>query len=349
MKEPKEVLHLFEPYAALVEKEIRRILDAQPRLAMYDMMRYFFGFADERGNLVSVYGGKRFRSGLCLLLADAFGVLDEQAVKTAAALEVFHNFTLIHDDIEDRDEYRRGRTTVWKLWGINHGINAGDGQLILAHMLLSDAAAGTDRGAALEKFLQGKFLEVIEGQFLDFTLTEAGLSDAFVNQEYYMNMVAKKTSALVGAASKAAGILANVGVEAEHALWTYGTELGFAYQICDDMVSIWGDRALTGKTAHNDMYEKKKTPPVLYARDHASPEDKATLADIYSKKGNLSPEEVLCVIELLDKTGSYEYAREHIEQHAKNAKNACRKLAISSESQETLCAVVDALLPEVKK
>src|SRR3989344_8298332 len=102
-------LAMIASYANLVDREMQRVLDAEPKLLMYDMISYFLGFIDEKGARVSSYGGKRFRSGICLLVADFFGV-KERALEVAASIELFHNFTLIHDDIEDHDELRRGRS-----------------------------------------------------------------------------------------------------------------------------------------------------------------------------------------------------------------------------------------------
>lgn len=349
MKEPKEVLRIFEPYAALIENEIRSVLDAEPRLPMYGMMRYFFGFADSEGNPLRVYGGKRFRSGLCMLIADFLGKKNE-ALEVAAAIEIFHNFTLIHDDIEDRDQYRRGRPTVWKLWGINHGINSGDGQLILAHKTLTKAVVKYPSfGLETQQFLESKFLEVIEGQFLDFTLTDLDIGDSRVDEALYCDMIAKKTVALVGASTAVVGIIAGVSKEAEGALWNYGSELGMSYQLCDDIVSIWGDPSMTGKTAHNDIRERKKTLPLLFLKTSLSGSAKDEFFNLYQKEGELSEEEIQSILQLLNENGAYDYAWKEVQKHAEAAKRACDGIPISQEGKDILIAVVDALLPEVGK
>lgn len=341
MKGPKEVLDIFKPYNVLVEKEIRRVLDACPRLLMYDMMRYFFGFADEKGNPAQVYGGKRFRSGLCMLIADMCGKKKE-SLSAATALELFHNFTLIHDDIEDHDEFRRGRPTVWHVWGINHGINTGDAQLIVAFRTLRKAGA-------VGEFLEKKFLEVIEGQFLDFTLTDMTITDKRATEAAYVEMIRKKTVALIGAAAQAAGIVAGQPPAVQKLLWTYGTELGYAYQMCDDLVSIWGDPKMTGKTKHNDIYEKKKTLPLLFLYNQLSSRDKKTFGLLYAKKNKLSEKEVTRVITLLDAADAYEHTRAKIEHHAMLSKKAAYALPFSKKHIAILSGVVDALLPDIKK
>ncbi|OGZ46750.1 MAG: hypothetical protein A3J55_02205 [Candidatus Ryanbacteria bacterium RIFCSPHIGHO2_02_FULL_45_17b] len=341
MKEPKEVLDIFKSYNALVEKEIGRLLDGCPRLLMYDMMRYFFGFADETGKPIHVYGGKRFRSGLCMLIADMCGKKKE-SLQVATALEVFHNFTLIHDDIEDHDEFRRGRRTVWNVWGIHHGINTGDAQLILVFRMLAKAGAARD-------FLEKKFLEVIEGQFLDFTLTDMAITDEKATEASYSDVIRKKTVALIGAAAQVAGIVSQQPKHVQKLLWTYGTELGYAYQMCDDLVSIWGDPQITGKTKHNDIYEKKKTLPMLFLYNQLPAREQKTLGIMYSKKGKLSGKDVARIIRLLDTSGAYEYTRAKIDNHAAAAKKAAYALPFSKKKKATLSRIVDALLPDIKK
>ena len=348
MQEPKEVLRIFEPYAALIEDHIRGVLDAEPRLPLYNMMRYFFGFADEKGNAIEVYGGKRFRSGLCMLIADFLGKKKE-ALEIAAAIEIFHNFTLIHDDIEDHDEYRRGRPTVWKLWGINHGINAGDGQLIIAHKVLAKAAATYPLfGYKAQQFLESKFLEVIEGQFMDFTLTDYPIDDARVDETAYQEMISKKTVALVGASTAAAGIIAGVSPETQTALWNFGSELGRSYQLCDDMVSIWGDSRLTGKVAYNDIRERKKTLPFLFLKENLVGTEREEFYSLYKKESTFTEEEIQTIVRLLNNSGAYDYSWQEVQKHAKAAKQACQKLPLSEDKKTVLRSVVDALLPNVR-
>ncbi len=238
---------LFEGYGGEVAIGLREFLDEQPGYDMYGMMRYFFGFADEKLQSIDIYAGKKFRSSLCLLIADLYGAKDA-ALHAALSLEMFHNFTLIHDDIEDHDELRRGRKTVWSIWGINHGINTGDAQAILAYRLLtSGAAADPERGIPVADFLMQKYQEVIEGQFLDFTLTDLPIDHPDVHADAYFAMIARKTAALIGAAARAPAMLAGLSEKECSQLWEYGYNLGIAYQLCDDTVSIWGEKAKTAK------------------------------------------------------------------------------------------------------
>ena len=349
MKKPEEVLQLFQKYNPLVEQEIKRLLDEQPRFLMYDMMRYFFGFLDDDLKPADIYAGKRYRSGLCLLIADLYGKKD-QALEVATAVEIFHNFTLIHDDIEDNDPLRRGRETVWKKWGINHGINTGDAQLILADMEKTRAIAKYPQaGLAAKKFLDECFLKVIEGQYLDFTLTDLPPGDDFVNQDNYLEMISKKTSVLVGAATKVAGIMAEVAEAEQERLWQYGLNFGLAYQLCDDLVSVWGDKEMTGKIEANDLYEKKKTLPVLHLLATATAEQKIILLEIYNRPERLTAEAVAEVKKMLAESDAYDYVWQKIETYKTQALTAVVGLSLDESAKAVLKNVMEALLPDVKR
>jgi geranylgeranyl pyrophosphate synthase len=348
MKKPTEVLSIFENYTSKVDQEIETLLKSQKNLKMYDMMSYFFGYKDEELKDVKSYAGKRFRSGLCLILAHMYEV-SEKALEVASAIEVFHNFTLIHDDIEDNDPLRRGRPTVWKLWGLNHGINTGDAQLILANLELIKGISKNNLNPEIQTFLNEKFLEVIEGQFMDFTLTDLSISDKLVTVDNYLEMIKNKSSVLIGAATKAAGLVAALSEKEIESLWNYGLNLGFAYQICDDIVSIWGEPNMTGKISYNDIREKKKTLPILHMYNSLDDEKKAKFKTIYDKYENLTEDEIEYVKQLLDETNSYDYAWSVLEEHCKISAAAINSLTLAKEHKDKLIEINKALLPNVRE
>lgn len=349
MRRPEAALKIFEKYSPLIDKELKRLLKSQENYAMYDMMHYFFGYKNENFKPMKVYGGKRYRSGLCMLLADIYGNMNK-AIKVAAAIELFHNFTLIHDDIEDMDPLRRGRSTVWKLWGINHAINTGDGQLLLTNLELAEVAEKYPKeGVKVQKFLYEKFLEVFEGQYLDFTLTDLPLGNVFVTEKNYLTMIKKKTSVLVGASTKSAGIIIGLSEKEAELLWEFGLNFGLAYQICDDMVSIWGNSEVTGKLVANDLYEKKKTLPVIYLYNKLNGGQKQKLAKIYNKKRRLNRLEVKELISLLDEHEAYDYCWQKVQNYASRAQRSIDKLTVSRKDKDILSVVVNTLLPNIKK
>jgi len=246
----------------VADKEVQKALDEAGGLPMYDMLRYFMGYENPLKTPSPGMHGKRTRSALLLLIAEMFGG-SKSAPVLAAGIELFHNFTLIHDDIEDGDEMRRGQPTVWKEWGINHGINAGDAQTLLVDRCLLRASGIDSDGHAAAELMNETFLGVIEGQYLDFELTEQTLGDATVTEEAYLEMIRKKTAILIGVAVAAGGRSAGTDETTTQQLFTYGESLGMAYQMTDDLVSIWADEKTTGKAACGDIYERKKTFPIL--------------------------------------------------------------------------------------
>lgn len=342
MKKPDEVVALVGQYGALVDEHAQALLTRGP-YAMYGMMRYFMGFAGEDLQPTSeVFGGKRFRSGLCLMLADLYGAKDA-ALPVALSVEVFHNFTLIHDDIVDKDEMRRGRPTVWKLWGTDHAINTGDGQLLIALQALEPLPP--EIHLKVQKFLLAKYLEVVEGQFLDFTLTDYALSDPRTTEALYVEMMIKKTSVLVGAATQGAGIVARVDVAEEESLWHFGLSLGLAYQLCDDTVGIWGTAEMTGKKPHGDVRVKKKTLPVLFTATALTGAEQQEFVALYSGAGSMTEDEVQRAITLMNSVGAYAEARKRVEVEKEKALQAVQALSVSAEGKKLLSDLVVALLP----
>src|SRR3989338_3339066 len=322
MKKPTEILTLFDKYRKELDWAIDTFLKAQGSLPMYGMMRYFMGFTDSSFNASTVFGGKRFRSGLSLFIADSFGA-KERMIDAAVSIELFHNFTLIHDDIMDGDALRRGRETVWKIWGVDHAINTGDAQsLIACQKLIEGVRRYPDTGAAIAEWLIPRYTEICEGQYLDFFLGQSPIGSHAVNEKAYLVMTDKKTSVLVGAATKAGALAAGRPAEECENFWRYGRSLGLAYQLHDDFVSIWGDAKKLGKLPHGDLRERKKTLHVLKAFQELSKRDKACFAKLYNAPPPLKPPAIQGLLHLMDSTCSKEYARAAIEKAKTSAREA---------------------------
>ena len=342
-----QVRELFAEHSVLVDDALRKFFAELPALGMYQHQAYFMGFLSETLEPVEIAAGKCFRSSLCTFLGECYGARDA-ALPVALSIELYHNFTLIHDDIVDGDELRRGRATVWKLFGTDHAINSGDAQLLLAlEVILESNNLSAEQKVPVQLFLTKQYRKVVEGQFLDFELTKMKLGDDGVSRQAYVTMIERKTADLIVAAGKGAGLIAGVSKEELGLLDTYARSLGMAYQICDDVVSIWGEGATTGKRAYGDLLERKKTLPVLHAHENLPAEEKKQLLAIYTDENDMTNERCETVISLLDSIDTKSVMRDEIELYAQAAKASAAKLNITEEKKVLLATIVDTLLPSV--
>ncbi len=274
-------------YLPAIEDEMRRALGVgePPLRDYYVMMEYHLGWTDEKGEPAPrghtgqlSSGGKRIRPLLCLLTCAASGGDWQCALPMAAALELLHNFSLLHDDIQDNSPLRRGRPTVWKIWGIPQAINAGDAMFTLAHLaphqLTTRGVAPAIALAALAEF-DRTCLALTQGQYLDmgFETRER------VTAAEYLAMIERKTAALIAACAALGARLAGADAGRVEHFRQFGRNLGLAFQVQDDLLGIWGDLAVTGKSAASDLEKRKKSLPVVcgleksagFARAYAQP------------------------------------------------------------------------------
>ncbi len=313
--EPKEVLGR---YLAEIDAELRASLRDGGNLApFYGMMRYHLGWVNERFQPASADVGKRLRPTICLLAAEASGRDYHIALPAAAAIELVHNFSLIHDDIEDRSNERRHRPTVWRLWGEPHAINAGDGLLMVARLALHrllEKGVPNETVLTLARAFDETCLFLCQGQFLDMSFEER----TDVSVEMYLEMIGGKTAALISFSAYAGALLGGDDARAAEGYRRFGRELGLAFQIVDDVLGIWGDPAVTGKPAAEDILCKKKSLPVVYAFEKARGTRKKALDEIYAKP-TIEAEDVPRVLELLGELGARAYTQRMAEVYRDHA------------------------------
>lgn len=295
-----------------LESEMRGVLAAPDAATLphYGMMQYHMGWVDAHFAPSNLPAGKRLRPILCLLACAETGGDPAQALPAAAALEILHNFSLVHDDIEDGDETRRHRATVWKLWGVPLAINAGDGMFALAfgamQRLRERGAAPVAVLAALDVFTK-TCVALTEGQYLDMSFERRDC----VSVDEYLRMISGKTAALVGASVAIGAHIGGAPAQEAQALGRFGQEIGLAFQIQDDMLGIWGDPAVTGKAAGNDILRKKKSYPLLHARNH--PQSGGALAQLLA--GEVTAAQLPAALDLLAAAGARDAAAFAAETH----------------------------------
>ncbi len=323
-------------YIEAVEATIRDLLLApRPELEpLYGMLRYHLGWADEALRPVQAASGKRVRPLLCLLACQAAGGEWQRAVPVAAGVELIHNFSLIHDDIEDGSRTRRHRPTVWALWGAPQAVNAGDSMFILARLAvlqLRQTGASPDVVAAAIEQVEQACLRLCEGQYLDMAFEQ----QAQVPLAAYMRMIEGKTAALLACATATGALVGGASAASQAAFRRFGNELGLAFQIVDDILGAWGDPAVTGKPAADDIRSHKKAFPLLYALEVSAERGDGRLASLMAQP-QLSEGDVARVLALIDEMGARERANALAVEHTDRALAALTEAAPPSPEREAL-------------
>ena len=322
--------------------------------AFYGQIEYHLGWVDTTFSPVSSNPGKLLRPTLLLLAYEASGarglptsrstavfeshpcndasastygqqgcteVYLSRALPAAAAVELTHNFTLIHDDIEDGDTERRHRSTLWKLWGIPQAINTGDGLFALARLTLwgvLDEGVEGAIAARLGAVLDHACLVLAEGQYLDISFEER--QDIAVAA--YVDMISRKTAALMACAAEMGAILGTSDEEAIKRLRGFGHAMGVAFQVRDDLLGVWATTAESGKTPAGDVYRRKKSLPFLYALEHAHADDKRYLREVYQQEAALTSEQVEEILTIFERTQTKKYCRAFLAEQCRLASEA---------------------------
>jgi geranylgeranyl diphosphate synthase type I len=299
---------------AATEREILALVrDRDPSThGVYEMVRYHLGLDGNGGGT-----GKRMRPLLGLLAYASITGEYERALPGAAAVELGHNFSLVHDDIEDGDRERRHRPTLWTLHGIPQAINTGDMLFTLSRIALhrlSDLGFSDAKVLRLVRLYDETCLALCEGQYIDIWTSE---HDDTMSVELYFDMIGRKTAALIAASVEAGALLASDDDEVIARYRSFGWELGLAFQLNDDLLGIWGAEQATGKEP-SDLARHKKTLPVLYALEHATAADRARLTTLYATPSP-SPVEVAEAVAILERSGARDYTRDQARRHRDEA------------------------------
>jgi geranylgeranyl diphosphate synthase, type I len=319
----------LEAHIAAIDEEIRSLLHAaDPALQpFYGMMLYHLGLDAGRAS------GKRLRPLLCTLIFEAMTGDPRQALPAAAAIELLHNFTLIHDDIEDQDPARHHRPTVWRVWGVPQAINAGDGMFAMSR-LAAQRLRGLppSRVLAFAGLLDEACVRVCEGQFLDISFE----TRTDVTTARYRGMVAKKTGALFSVAAQGAAVLASDDPAVRDALARFGDAFGDAFQAHDDLLGIWASTERTGKVEMNDLTKRKKTLPVVLAFERAPAKLRERLTALFAPSAPLPQENVEGIREILDGLGVRDVIEAEIAASRSRALHVLRGIAPISAARDAL-------------
>jgi len=313
-------------YRREIEREVTRALSTGDS-ALDEMMRYQLGWAAEgTPNL-----GKCLRPSLCLLACDALGGDLEAALPVAVAIEFVHNFSLIHDDIEDGDDTRHHRPTLWRVYGRDHAVAAGLALWTKAYETLDGATAG---GLPAERVLEARRVvnaacqNIIEGQHLDLSFELR----ADVTLPEYIDMISRKSGALLSASLRVGAVLAGANDEQAMLFGDFGLKLGLAFQIRDDILGIWGEGSATGKPVGADIARKKKTLPIVHAFEQAVGPDRDLLRAVYGSP-RIEDEDVDAVLAVLQRWNCRYFAQGLAEDYRASAMEALSRAQIAPDDR----------------
>jgi len=335
----------FYRYRSKLEAELKSVL-GESTLPLYTMLRYHLGWVDSEGYPQENSNGKQARSTLCFLACEGVGGDWERALPASAAIELMHNFTLIHDDIQDNSWERRNRPTVWKIWGQAQGINAGDAMHALTQLALlklEERGVPGEKIMLASKILSQTCLSICEGQYLDVEYEDS----LDIGLDNYSDMIAKKTASLFECSLYLGAILGTDNQTQISHLRSFGNRLGMAYQVQNDLIGIWGGKKTGSKSPYTDIKYKKKTLPIIYALQSVKGENREKLLSIYSK-AKISAKDISQVVHILDRLGARDYAEKVIEKYHLEAIQELEIAGLSPSAQREIKELTAYLLGQEK-
>lgn len=319
----QEVKH----YQEIINKRLEDLHFPPGPETLYEPIRYLLAL-----------GGKRIRPALTLLAAGMFGCKPEQSLPTAVAIELFHNFSLMHDDIMDKAPLRRGKPTVHEKWNTSAAILSGDFMLIESYKFIADNdAADLPEILALFNKTAG---EVCIGQQLDMEYEKSDL----VEIEDYLEMIRLKTAVLLGAALRLGAIVAKASKENGQLLYQFGENLGIAFQLQDDFLDVYGDASLFGKQIGGDILENKKTYMLLKALEMADRADKKELEHWIASTDYQREDKIAAIIRIYNKLDITSHLQHEMNRYTEKAFSALNLMEVSDESKASLRSLAHSLL-----
>ena len=338
MQSPPAIL---EKYRARIEEYIYKVSSVED-INIANAIKYHFGWLDLEGKLDSSMQGKGIRSSLCMFACEAVGGVLDNALQGAAAVEFVHNFSLIHDDIQDQDIERRHRPTAWTIWGVPIALQVGNYMRILSDLIVkNNLNLALDNNLRLEctEILSRAYLETVEGQYLD--LEYEGKINITIDE--YLSMIGRKTGALISCALTLGALLGTDDQRKVKELSEFGRILGVVFQIRDDYLGIWGLEEDTGKKPANDVRRKKNSLPIIHVFQNATQADMKEISAIYRKR-EMDETDVERVLSILNSVSTIEYMGGLTNDYSRSALNMLDKIKIDKMYKTELQELIEFLL-----
>lgn len=337
MSMPEVFIQLHEPYGESITLSIRDVIDSfDAPEELRHIILYHFGWVDKFGNPINLNVAKRVRPLLVLLLTEGAGGNWIDALPAAAAVEILHNFTLIHDDIQDNSPTRHGQPTVWNLVGIPKAINIGDALFGLVYVALEDLQKRRINHEVLLEIhyaINRAILALTCGQHLDMSFEQREI----ISVEEYLQMIEGKTAQLLSTCTYIGGLIGSHDLTIAEHCRNFGLHLGIAFQIHDDILGIWGDEETTGKSKATDILTKKKSLPVLYGLQQSK-----FLQDQY-RKAIFDEQDVNLIVAELDRLQIKEQISIQEQHHYHLALQSLQKANLAESINQRLHVLIDLL------
>lgn len=331
---------MFDRYREYLESALAAAVPPLGDHAVNTLLRYHLGWSDRAGvpAVTPASQGKALRPTLCMFACDALQGDPGHAAPAAAALELIHNFSLVHDDIQDQGMERRHQPTVWAVWGTEHALVAGDAMQSLGDLsiLSVDGSVPPDTTIRVSQLLTQSYLEMIEGQCrdLEFERREVIASDE------YLEMIALKTGALIRSSMVIGATIATDDSDTLEGVARFGRAIGRLFQIRDDYLGIWGDDAITGKSTDSDIVQRKKSYPIVYAFQQADGANREELLRLYSQEA-LDEADVNRVLDILDHLRADRRTDDLTEATAEEARSTLAMLELPPWAAEDAKNLID--------
>ena len=318
---------IMKDYIQIFEDFLKKEIDHNNPRNLYDPVKYILDS-----------GGKRLRPLITLFITDLFTGNIKNALPASAALEIFHNFTLAHDDIMDNSLMRRGKKTINSKWDNNTGILSGDVMLIISYEILNKY--DDSKYVLLSKKLTETSRLVCEGQQndMDFSLVKE------VSEEDYFNMIENKTAVLIGCSYMFGGIISDLNTNDINILYEVGKNLGIAFQLEDDLLDSFGDEAKFGKKIGGDIIEQKKTLLFIFTQAKLNGDQRVEFENVFFSDKMDDLEKINSIKTFYEDSGAVDYLKNKVEKYSTNAKNLINDLQIDSGSKFKLNAFSEKLL-----
>ena len=337
----------FSDLLIAIDSAIREFIndhEHQAPIFWHQVYEHFdYTYPDATLNPNPAAAGKRVRPVLMALVAKSLSNGDyAHVLPSAVALEIIHNFTLIHDDIMDESDTRRGRTTIWKNYGLAQAIDSGDGLFalgILSSLSLDTVGISAEKALTASKLLLRACLDTVEGQALDINFEER----LDISPAEYLQMISLKTGKFIQVAAHIGALLSTDDQQTIDAFTVFGENIGIAFQIWDDYLGIWGDPEIIGKSATGDIEQKKKSYPITYILAHGSDEQKDRLRAIYEQE-SISPFDVAEVREMLTVVDAQSQTNDIVSDYYDRAMAALDSLNLSEADYNNIRGLADFII-----